>query len=267
MHKLHLRLPQKRRSVGDNATFTLVELALILTVLVALAAIILPVIYRGSRHAKTVLCTNNLMQLGTWANMYSFNNNDYLPAYQTGWVALIAEQGNLQVNPGQEPPDAFNCPSQPHIGLNGQDAAATWRGSHYGINQHIASNLTGPAGEALPLWTQISTRSIKDPSSKVLMGDTSGSNYFGLSGLDPTIAGMSRFGRTDADALPPEPAQPFPYHRHLDGITNILMLDGRAHSRTTWPTITTGPGTYGFRTWHGEHVYPGSGREVEDETE
>jgi prepilin-type processing-associated H-X9-DG protein len=196
--------------------------------------------------------------------MYTKDSGGYLPAYEDGWIAPIAAMGKLKVDPDAPPANQFQCPSQPFVGFGGRPAAATWRGSHYGINQHLASRLTAADGSALPLWAQVNRATIKDPAAKVLMADASGGNYAGVPDRDPTIAGISRFGRSVADAYPPEPAQPFPYHRHLGGNANFLMLDGHVEQRVTWPTITVGPGTYGFRTWHAEHVYPGSGHDMSE---
>ncbi len=197
--------------------------------------------------------------------MYANDNGGYLAPYEDGWVARVGSYGKRPVDPNGPPENEFACPSQPFTGVNGLSPAATWHGSTYGINQHIASSLLSPLGEALPYWSLIQIRTVKDPSSKVMMADASGSNFFGLADRDPTVAGMSRFGRSSADGLPPDPAQPFPFHRHLNGTANFLLLDGHVEGKTTWPPVMLGPGTYGYRFWHAEHIYPGSGHRENEE--
>src|SRR5690606_19380430 len=69
-------------------TFSFTELLLVLTVVVAIIAVVGPSVYRARGQAKIARCTDNLKALGIWASMYVSNHNDqYMPAYQEGWVA------------------------------------------------------------------------------------------------------------------------------------------------------------------------------------
>lgn len=242
------------------AQFNLVELVVIITIVISITAVLVPVIYRGSMQAKSLLCSSNLSRLGVWSSMYCSGSNNFLPAYEDGWVALIAANGEVVVDPAAEPVDDFACPSQPFVALaKGYTPAEYWRGTNYGINQHIASRLTGPYDRPLPQWSQMNIRQIKDPSSKLLIADASGSNTFEIAERDPAVAGISRYGRTFADGLPPNPAPPFPFLRHIDYSGNFLFIDGHVDPKKSWPEFMLGSGTSGYAFWHAEHRYPGCG--------
>ena len=79
--------------------------------------------------------------------------------------------------------------------------------------------------EYYPEWSQENIFTVGDPGIKVLFADTSGSNYFGLDDRDPTIAGMSKDGNTCVDAIPPNPAVPYPYLRHNNGTGNLILVN------------------------------------------
>ncbi len=239
--------------------FTFVELIIVLTLVMALSSIILPVVYRASLQAKSVLCSNNLAQIGTWLNTYTASNNDTILPYEGGWALPLAQIGRIVFDTTIPPANEFMCPSQPFVSIGDGDPTALWRGTNYGINQHIASELVNSEGNVTPWFALMHRNAVKDPASKVTIADSSGSNYFGLANLDPTVAGISRFGYTHADALPPNPAQPFPYHRHIDGTANFVFMDNHVEALAEWPRFMLGPGTFGYQMWHPEHDYPGSG--------
>jgi prepilin-type processing-associated H-X9-DG protein len=256
MHSIFPSSGRRRRR------FNIVELVLILTTLIGLASLLLPVLYKGTMQAKALTCSKNLHTIGVWLAMHTSANDNVMPAYEDGWVETLAKTGGKSFIRGKEPKNEFSCPSQPFVSLDAKrDAQEYWRGSSYGINQHISSKLLNPFDEPYGQWALANVKKVKDPTSKVAIADSSGSNYFDLPGRDPTIAGISQFGRTYADGLVPNPARPFPYLRHLNSSGNFLYLDGHVGDRRSWPTFMQGPGTTGFEFWHAEHWYPDSGVE------
>lgn len=258
--------PRGSASAAAGA-FNLVELVVVVTALVALASLLAPALFRAGQLARANACADNQRQLGQWVSMYSPSgsraaDSGWLPAFEDGWIRAVATAAALKDGPDPQAPPrgAFACPSQAsHLPVAGVAANAWWRGSHYGLNQHLASRLLDSDGKPFPFWTQAKRSQIKDPSSKLLLADASGGNYFGLPNLDPVVAGISRLGRGWAAGLPPAPAAPLPNLRHLDHSGNFLFLDGHGEVRREWPEFMTGPGTPGYTFWHGEHWYPGSG--------
>ena len=250
-------------SASECPTFNLVELVVCLTIAIVAISLVMPFLYRSALQAKTAKCSSNLKTLGTWIRTYTEAADGFLPAYEDGWVSQIGSYGTITVNPRTKPVDEFSCPSQSFTSYKeGISAGDYWRGSYYGINQHIASKLTNKFGENYPEWTQLNIETIAQPSLKVVVADATGGNYFGLDGFDPVIAGLSTQGKSYADALPPDPAKPFPYMRHLQGAGNFLFLDGHVETKQSWPNFMRGPGTGGFYFWHGEHTLakPKAGR-------
>lgn len=240
--------------------FNLVELVIILTTLLSLASFLLPAVYNAGQHAESILCSSNQKTLGTWVSMYTHASDEYLPAYEQGWVQRITAMGGRKVDPHAPPKKELSCPSQAFVSpVSGISAADYWRGTYFGLNEHLVSQLKSPYGDPLPAWGQAQVNQIRDVSRKVLAADASGSNYFGIPGRDPVIAGLSRFGESFVDSLPPDPIRPFPSLRHLNGTGNFLFLDGHVELKNSWPVFMLGPGTSGYDFWHAEHWYPGSG--------
>ena len=247
---------------GPPRRFNVVELVLILTTLATLASLLLPVLSRGTHLARSGVCAENQRKLAVWLSMYSHSYDDFLPAYEDGWVRLTAAAAGRQVDPAVAPRAEFACPSQSFVTVAGvQEPAAYWRGSYYGLNQHIASSLRDEQGRYFPQWSQVKVKAVKDPSGKVLLADSSGSNYFEMPDRDPAVAGLERAGHNYTAGLPPEPLPPLPFLRHLDGSGNFAFLDGHAEVKRSYPEFMLGPGTPGYEFWFGEHAYPGSGLE------
>jgi prepilin-type processing-associated H-X9-DG protein len=247
------------RRRGGQRCFNLVELVLIVTILVGVTIMVLPLIYEAMKKGRISTCKSNLQTLGEWVMMYADGNDGLLPAYEDGWVRAVAAKGGTDVDQGQPPKGKFACPDQRLESYgSGVEPVAWWRGSHYGINQHLASRLVSDRGEALPYWNQARIKQVKSPpAEKLLLADAVGGNYFGIPDRDPVVAGLSRNGLTAAESLPPKPVSPFPYLRHLKGTGNFLFLDGHVGLETSWPELGLGRGTHGYEFWHAEHLYPG----------
>jgi prepilin-type processing-associated H-X9-DG protein len=232
--------------------FNLVELVIVITVLVGIASLFLPVLYDTTLNARAVLCKANQQTLGTWINMYGAAN-DKLPAY-SGWVQAVAGMEGRTVSQSTKPEDELACPSQLNVTYNKEiQPELYWRGSHYGINQHITSPLTNTWGEYYAEWRLAEHKGIQDPSSTVVLGDSSGSNFFRIADRDPAIAGLSLDGGSYADALPPTPLLASPYARHANATANFLYVDGHSDLLSNWPEFMRGPGTSGRTFWLGEH--------------
>jgi prepilin-type processing-associated H-X9-DG protein len=239
----------------SNRRFNLVELILVLTVLVSLAALLLPVFYRSGLNAKSILCSQNQDRIGKWIKLYCNDADGLLPAYEDGWVQALSGLGEQEFAEGGMPAGAFACPSQGVDSLeDGISASEFWRGSHYGINQHISSRITDKYGNTYEAFAQASIRRMQAPSRKALLADASGGNFFGFPDRDNTITGFSIEGGTYADVIPPSRVRAYPYLRHLDATSNFLFVDGHVAVKKTWPVFMSGRGSSGFDFWFAEHT-------------
>ena len=73
-HQSRARL--QRNTVG----FTVIELLIVATIIVILAAILLPVLRQAKESARRTKCASNLKQTGIWLMLYSEDNDGWFPS-------------------------------------------------------------------------------------------------------------------------------------------------------------------------------------------
>ena len=64
-----------------SARFTMIELLVVISIIVILAALLLPALQKAKSKALDITCKNNLKSMGYAASMYSSDYNDYVVYY------------------------------------------------------------------------------------------------------------------------------------------------------------------------------------------
>jgi prepilin-type N-terminal cleavage/methylation domain-containing protein len=112
--------------------FTIIELLVVISVILILAAIITPAVHKAKAKAKRVQCLANIRQCGQTAIMYAQDYEDYLP-YTGGvfddWWDLPGIKSTKYLKD-----EVRHCPNQPELAAGGFYRYSIFEGSAGDIN-------------------------------------------------------------------------------------------------------------------------------------
>ena len=104
-----------------NKPFTLLELLIVVTIILILAALLLPTLYKAKERSRRIVCLNNLRQNFVKLVYYSSDNDEQIPygAYYYGGSVHKNLESSLIVGPHTQnvfsDDDPLSCPEQPNL--------------------------------------------------------------------------------------------------------------------------------------------------------
>jgi prepilin-type N-terminal cleavage/methylation domain-containing protein/prepilin-type processing-associated H-X9-DG protein len=226
---------------GDQSRgFSLIELLVVVAIIAALAAILIPVVSKGKARAARIACISNLKQMSAALPMYRSDWNGVMP-YRMGYEKYSEDIGwSGRLKAYNDTVDLFRCPADTHF-------------FSYGMNAQAMSKADFPEGRD-SADDPFKESDVASPTRLIVIYEAPGSGGRQVGGVGDVDAGDSDLTNEDGqvdgkvysylparnDNMPITSAAAMTHFNWLyfpgrhDGGNNLLFWDGHARWFRDW---------------------------------
>lgn len=205
-----------RRRVISSGGFTLIELLVVIAIIAILASMLLPALSGARSSARSIVCVNNLKQIGTASTFYAEDYDGRVPAgFDPTWnhvwfeyygpylgkPTLVEDSPNVSAPVSLIQNTVFICPTMPPDIL-------TFNCPGYALNLNLR-RIVDPTHWGAEWQYYCRMSSIPSPSNVLLVGEGDWTGIWGKSD-NPYDAGAKRWN--------------YSYRRHIHS-SNPLFAD------------------------------------------